>query len=110
MRLADKLLAAADLRRASLDLGDGLVVHVQEPTAEQFGQYGKLYKDDPNAAIGHLLHACVINEDGSAALTADEAKDLAVKVMANHRVGPRILGAIIDLTGIQVSEADTGNA
>lgn len=94
------LLAAAALRRTAVVVGDESVT-VREPGYLEMAAFReKLNTGDDRAAFAVLLAACVINEDGTPRLTADEAAALA---NGRRAVFVPLIEAITDLSAVKVT-------
>lgn len=70
------LIGATALARSTVIIGDVSVL-VISPTIGQQVSYAELAKEDKVAAMAWLIHACVINEDGTPAMSAEDAEAVA---------------------------------
>lgn len=93
--LKEKLLASAKPRTKTVDV-DGEVITVKEVSVVDFAEYGKLQKDDRLSAVSYLLSKCVVDDEGNALLTADEAAVVA----STARVGMELVNAILSVSGV----------
>lgn len=94
-----KLLNAAALRVSPVVIA-GETVYVKEPTGPQMTAYSKA-TDAGKMVEGTagLFHDCIVNSDGSAAITYAEAEAL---VVGSTRISGKLLKAI---TGTLVEDA-----
>lgn len=97
-----KLLNAAVLRISSVQVA-GETVYVKEPTGPEMAAFSKANADGQTAsATAGLFHTCIVNSDGSAALTYAEAEALA---SGSTRISGKLILAI---TGTLAEDAKNG--
>lgn len=91
--MSDPLLAKAALRRLEVEV-EGEKVIVRELTFAEATRFQDLRGEDHDKAVAHVLHRCVILEDGSPRFTEAQAVELAGGAA---RLGARLLGVITTL-------------
>lgn len=95
----EQILALATLRTDVVVIGD-VRLTVREVGALEFAEYGQKLKADRIGATAILIAACVVDEEGNAVLTVDEAKQFA----RSARVSMPVVRKIMELSGF--GEAD----
>lgn len=103
--LRDRLLALAALRTDVVTIGD-VRLTVREVGALEFAEYGKQLKADRIGATAALIAACVVDDEGNAVLSVDDAKAFA----KSARVSMPIVRKIMELSGFgdDEKESDAG--
>lgn len=92
--VSDRLKQKAAVRTKEVRI-DGETFVVREVGAIAFAEYGKLVKDDKQAATAALLVECVLNEDGHPALSPADALEVA----KSARVTVPLVSAIMEVSG-----------
>lgn len=83
---------------------DGVKVTVREPSYGVYARYGQLHMNgDLDQALACLFKGCVIKEDGSPALTDEQAMKLAV---SDKSLSAPIANRIFDLMAPDQKKAD----
>lgn len=100
--LKDKLLAASKLRSKVVEI-EGQKYAVREVGAGGFADYGALLKKDRDKATAKLLSECLVDDDGSALLTVDEA----LQVVKSSRVTMPLVNAIMEVSGFGDDEKES---
>jgi len=94
------LLKLSALRIEVIDI-EGVKVRLRELSAVDMMEYQALAKTSRVEAMTFQIRRCVINEDGTEALTQDEASQLV------HGSG-RVLGAIVSALTAHIKDVDSG--
>lgn len=98
----DKLLNAAALRVSSVQVA-GETVYVKEPTGPQMAAFSKVNADGlTETATAVLFMECIVNSDGTAALSSEDAVALAT---GSTRISGKLINAI---TGTLKEDAKNG--
>lgn len=92
--MSERLKAKAVVRTKEVRI-DGDDFAVREVGAVEFGEYGKVAKTDQVKATALLLAACVLDEEGNASLSLDDALDIA----KSARVTMPLVQAIMEVSG-----------
>ena len=97
--VSERLRAVATVRTKTVEI-DGEAFIVREVGAASFAEYGKMVGDDQRASTAILLSECVVNEDGSPALTREDA----IAIAGSARVTMPLVRAIMDVSGFGEKE------
>jgi hypothetical protein len=100
--LKEKLFASAKKRSVVVEV-DGEKFVVQEVSALDFAEYGKLLKDSKPQATAFLLSKCLLDEDGTTPLLTQEE---ALGVIESARVSMTFVNAIMEVSGFGEKESD----
>lgn len=115
--MKSQLLALAAVRFDTVDL-EGLKVRVREIGTTEFAHYGELAGDKKNEkgevvtkgdklkATAYLIEACVVDDDGAAVLSAEEALQLS----KSARVSMPIVNKVMELSGFGEDEEKHADA
>lgn len=96
--ISDKIRKLAELKRHEVDVA-GEKLLVREPNALEHIKFREIRKSDGEiASVTFLLKQCVINEDGTPALSDDDAAFLA---SGSARVGLLLLGGILSEVSVK---------
>ena len=93
--VSERLRKQAVVRTKQVTIGDETYT-VREVSSSTFAKYGETIKVDRLQATGLLLEECVLEEDGSQALTAE---DVAIVSKVPRLVVP-LVSAIMEISGI----------
>lgn len=100
--LKEKLFASAKKRSMVVDV-DGEKFVVQEVSALDFAEYGRILKEDKPKATSFLLSKCLLDEDGVTPLLTQEE---AMGVIESARVSMQFVNAIMEVSGFGEKKPD----
>ncbi len=99
--VSERLKAKAAVRTKEVRI-DGDTFTVQEVGAVSFGEYGRMVKKDQVKATAFLLSECVLDEEGKAALSPEDAFEIA----KSARITMPLVQAIMEVSGFGADEKE----